>query len=65
MPVTPLPRSQRGMAGWLLGPRAILWLVAALAATSILAVLAIKSRWVDHDLARGSDKAMDRDAGNW
>jgi MFS family permease len=30
-----------GLAGWLPKPRAVLWLVAALAATSILAVLAI------------------------
>jgi MFS family permease len=52
-----------GVAGWLLAPRAVLWLVAALAATSILAVLAIKSRWIDHDLARGSDKDRDRQAG--
>lgn len=48
-----------GVAGWLLAPRAVLWLVAALAATSILAVLAIDSRWIDHDLARGSDKDRD------
>jgi MFS family permease len=48
-----------GVAGWLLAPRAVLWLVAALAATSILAVLAIKSRWIDHGLARGSDKGRD------
>jgi MFS family permease len=48
-----------GVAGWLLAPRAVLWLVAALAATSILAVLAIDSRWIDHDLARGSDKGRD------
>ena len=45
-----------GVAGWLLAPRAVLWLVAALAATSVLAVLAISSRSIDHDLARGSDK---------
>ena len=49
-----------GVAGWLLAPHAVLWLVAALAATSILAVLAIKSRWIDHDLARGSDKDRNR-----
>jgi MFS family permease len=36
-----------------------LWLVAALAATSILAVLAINSRSIDHDLARGSDRDRD------
>jgi MFS family permease len=51
-----------GVAGWILAPRAVLWLVAALAATSILAVLAINSRWIDHDLARGSDKNRDRQA---
>jgi MFS family permease len=48
-----------GVAGWILAPRAVLWLVAALAATSILAVLAINSHWIDHDLARGSDKNRD------
>jgi MFS family permease len=48
-----------GVAGWVLAPRAVLWLVAALAATSILAVLAIKSREINHDLARGSDQDRD------
>jgi MFS family permease len=48
-----------GVAGWLLAPRAVLWLVAALAATSIAAVLAINSRSIDDDLARGSDKDRD------
>jgi MFS family permease len=48
-----------GIAGWLLAPRAVLWLVAALSATSILAVLAINSGSIDHDLARGSDKDCD------
>lgn len=51
-----------GVAGWLLAPRAVLWLVAALAATSVLAVLAINSRSIDHDLARGSDKDRDDQA---
>jgi MFS family permease len=37
----------------------VLWLVAGLGATSILAVLAISSRSIDHDLARGSDKDRD------
>jgi MFS family permease len=56
---TSLTAIAAGLAGWLLAPRAVLWLVAALAATSILAVLAINSRSIDHDLARGSDKARD------
>jgi MFS family permease len=48
-----------GLAGWLIAPRAVLWLVAALGAASIFAVLAISSRSIDHDLARGSDKDVD------
>jgi MFS family permease len=48
-----------GIAGWLLAPRAVLWLVAALAAASILAVLAINSRSIDHELARGFDQERD------
>jgi MFS family permease len=48
-----------GVAGWLLAPRSVLWLVAALAATSIPAVLAINRRSIDHDVARGSDKGRD------
>ncbi len=48
-----------GVAGWLLAPRSVLWLVAALAATSIPAVLAINPRSIDHDVARGSDKERD------
>jgi hypothetical protein len=45
-----------GVAGWLMTPRAVLWLVAALAAASILAVLAINSRSIGHDIARGSGR---------
>ena len=52
-----------GVAGWILTPRAVLWLVAALAATSILAVLAIDSRSIDHNLARGSDKERSGEPG--
>jgi MFS family permease len=48
-----------GVAGWLLAPRAVLWLVSTLAATSISAVLAINPSSIDHDLARGSDKKRD------
>jgi MFS family permease len=54
------------LAGWLLAPRAVLWLVAALAATSVAAVLAISSRSIDHDLARGADKHRDgQPSGLW
>ena len=48
-----------GVAGWIWAPRAVLWLVAGLAVTSIPAVLAINSRSIDHELARGSDKDRD------
>lgn len=45
-----------GVAGWILAPGAVLRLVAALAATSILAVLVINLLSINHDAARGSDK---------
>ena len=38
-----------GIAAWLLTPRAVLWLVAGLAVASILVVLAINSRSIDHN----------------
>jgi hypothetical protein len=40
-------------------PGAVLWLVAALAWASILAVLAINPNSIDHDVARGSDERRD------
>jgi MFS family permease len=45
-----------GVAGWLIAPRAVLWLIAMLAGASIWAALAIDPGAIDHDLARGSDK---------
>ena len=48
-----------GIAGWLSTPRAVLWLVSALAALSVLAVLTVNSRSIDHSLARGSDRERD------
>ncbi len=49
-----------GVAGWLLSPRAVLWLIAVLAVASILAALAVDPGSIDHDLARGSDKTEDK-----
>jgi MFS family permease len=48
-----------GVAGWLWAPRAVLWLVAVLAAASILAVLAISPGAIDHNLARGAERDRD------
>jgi MFS family permease len=48
-----------GVAGWLLSPRSVLWIVAMLAVASVLAVLAINSGSINHELARGSDKDRD------
>jgi MFS family permease len=48
-----------GVAGWLVAPWAVLWLIAALAAASIWAALAIDPRSIDHDVARGFDKERD------
>jgi MFS family permease len=48
-----------GVAGWLVAPGAVLWLIAALAAASVWAALAIDPRSIDHDVARGSDKDRD------
>ena len=48
-----------GVAGWLIAPGAVLWLIAALAGASIWAIFAIDPRSIDHNLARGSDKGRD------
>jgi predicted MFS family arabinose efflux permease len=48
-----------GLAGWLLTPRAVLWLIALLAIASILAAFTIDPRSIDHQVARGSDAAQD------
>jgi MFS family permease len=44
-----------GIAGWLVAPDAVLWLVAALAVASIWAALKIDAGAIDHALARGAD----------
>jgi Na+/melibiose symporter-like transporter len=44
-----------GIAGWLVAPDAVLWLVAALAFASIWAALKIDAGAIDHALARGAD----------
>ena len=49
-----------GVAGWLVAPRAVLWLIAVLAAASIWATLTIDGDSIDHDIARGSDKRRER-----
>jgi MFS family permease len=54
-----------GVAGWLLTPAAVLWLIAALAAASIAATLAIDPRSIDHDIARGSDGEDDGQPSGW
>lgn len=45
-----------GVAGWLVAPAAVLWLIAGLAAASIGAAFAIDPRSIDHDLARGCER---------
>lgn len=45
-----------GLAGYLIAPVAVLWIVAVLAAVSIAAALAIPGAAIDHDLARGADE---------
>ncbi len=44
-----------GIAGWLVAPDAVLWLVAVLALASIWATLKIDAGAIDHALARGAD----------
>jgi MFS family permease len=48
-----------GLAGYLIAPAAVLWLVAALAAASAAAALAIDPRAIDHRVARGADNDSD------
>jgi Na+/melibiose symporter-like transporter len=52
-----------GLGGYLITPGAVLWLVAALAAASAWAVLAINAREIDHTLARGADRECDGKTG--
>jgi MFS family permease len=44
-----------GLAGYFIASGAVLWLIAALALASIVAVYAIDGRSVDHEVARGAD----------
>ncbi|MBV8751372.1 MAG: MFS transporter [Hyphomicrobiales bacterium] len=48
-----------GLAGYLIAPAAVLWLVGAFAAASIAATLAIDPGAIDHHVARGSDNNGD------
>jgi predicted MFS family arabinose efflux permease len=48
-----------GLAGYLIAPGAVLWLIALLAAGSAWAVLAVRAEEIDHDLARGADRKQD------
>ena len=49
-----------GVPGWLVSPRAVLWLIAVLAVASVLAALTVDPGSIDHDVARGSDKTEDK-----
>jgi MFS family permease len=44
-----------GIAGHLIDPSAVLWIVAGLALASVFAVYAVKADTIDHDAARGAD----------
>jgi predicted MFS family arabinose efflux permease len=48
-----------GVAGYLIAPVAVLWLIALLAAASIVASLGIHADEINHDRARGSDASHD------
>ena len=48
-----------GVAGYLIAPAAVLWIVAALAAASIFAVQYIDPRAIDHEVARGDEEGAD------
>ena len=48
-----------GVAGYLIAPSAVLWLVAILAVASAFAMLAIDPSEIDNDVARGLNKEAD------
>ncbi len=53
-----------GLAGYLIAPGAVLWLVAVFSAASACAALAINPYKIDHALARGADKEdKEKDGG--
>jgi MFS family permease len=49
-----------GVAGYLIDPSAVLWIVAGLAVACVFAAYAVDADAIDHDVARGAD---DRDHG--
>jgi MFS family permease len=52
-----------GIAGWLVAPVAVLWAVTVFAAASIVAVMLIDPRAIDHTVARGADDGHGRERG--
>lgn len=48
-----------GLAGYWIAPGAVLWIVAALAVASVVAVRSIDARAIDHDVARGEEEGAD------
>jgi MFS family permease len=44
-----------GIAGYLIDPSAVLWIIAGLAFACIFATYAVNAKAIDHDLARGAD----------
>jgi MFS family permease len=52
-----------GIAGWLIAPVSVLWAVTAFSVASIIAVLLIDPRAIDHILARGADDGHGREPG--
>ena len=54
-----------GVAGWLITPSAVLWLIALLALASIWAMLRIDADAIDHALARGADSGHEEQHSDW
>jgi MFS family permease len=49
-----------GLAGYLIAPAAVLWMVAALSAVSAIAVCRVDARMINHATARGEDDGLNR-----
>jgi len=49
-----------GAASWFFGPQVVFYLLAFMAVASLMSVLAIPERAIDHDLARGLHAARDK-----
>jgi MFS family permease len=45
-----------GIAGYLIAPSAVLWIVGALAILSVIVVYRVDAKAIDHDVARGEDE---------